>query len=213
MKRSNTRILIGAVAAVVACIHPCALASPPDARAGIAAEEDRPARSVEAVLEGVDHITRDEAIALVRHLGGAAVHVINSAGDALLLGAGVGMSVSKGEGLHNESRDGVWWFPAGGVVMLRDDLGIEPVVIAPGDVVIVGVSLMGDDLPAPGAIGSVHCASGYYACCDLNPMGKPRAVCIPNGQNPQRACVSGGPGATACSISHSGIINLVTPEP
>lgn len=213
MNTATTRILTGAVAAVVACFHPCALASPQDAHAEVVESEPRPARAVEEILEGVDHITRDEAVALVRHLGGASVHVINDAADALLLGAGVGMSVSKGDGLHNESRDGVWWFPAGGVVMLRGDLEIDPVVIAPGDIVIVGASLMGDDLIASGESGSIECATGYYACCFIDRNGKPRATCVTNGQQPPRPCSYGGPGATACSISKAGINDLIAPRP
>lgn len=213
MFRTKQSLGAGALLALIVAIS---VASPGNTRSGAtsyANYEPRPARDIEQLLAGETWINTEEAISIAHHLGGRSAHIVRHSETVRIQGAGVGLGQRDGDTLFNDSRDGLWWYPAGGVIMSRVGPELLPVIIAPGDIVIVGAPMLDNDLLTAGMPAvSVTCGVNHYSCCYADQNGRYKAVCVPNGQNPPGACSSGGPGASSCSLG-GGPIGLVDTIP
>jgi len=117
-------------------------------------------------------------------------------------------------GIHRNGgqvETGIWLFPEGSVIVwddgMVDVLDIDTVIVpeldvqegqGPGDGDAGGGTVVPVDSDSKKC--SVTCGRGYYACCYTLSGGIKRCICRMNTVDGGRICVSGGHGATSCSI-------------
>lgn len=160
-------------------------------------------RDAHTLYERGTSLTLMEASRLTEHLRGDEFVLVPHGEGVSVAGAGIGVGVSAGQTVDTRLRDGLWWFPEGGI--LHDAEGF-PVIVAQRGIVLVGLPAMHEDLYSQAADnGGVTCDDGYYACCGKNQHGQWRARCVLDGLQPlggdddPESCIHGGAGSKGCT--------------
>ena len=116
-------------------------------------------------------------------------------GSLAFIGQEFGERAARGEVI----RRGLLWNTSNQPVQVR--IGEEETVVSipPGGLFGLGLLTDDDGRALLGGGCSVACGEGTFACCNPGTVSdQPTCVCVPI--TTVRACQSGGPGSTACSL-------------
>lgn len=150
------------------------------------------------------HFDAPEYLVVGGHIGG--ITLVGGKGDLMRIGAGFGQTIEP----EQTAKVGIYWNHSADPVFIRVGRDTELTSVPSGAFVVVGDIISDNQVfpskpsgPGHAAIQSVSgsCGAGYYACCTATGGSSYKARCRANG-TPDGDCVSGGQGATDCSIGN-----------
>lgn len=207
VRRRRSTSPVGIVAAVAIAFGIVISVAPAQEKAGdveFLGELARETRSVADLLLRSSSMTPAELKKIALFLGAVSynvtlrdTYIVVDAPDGVLafIGQEFGERAARGEVI----RRGLVWNTSNEPVQLR--LGDDETIVTIPPRGLFGLGLLTDDDGRALAGGgcSVACGDGTFACCNPGTVSdQPTCVCVPI--TTVRACQSGGPGSTACSL-------------